>query len=201
MENMVRPESTARLTVTHRPTMFTYRDLKHERQKLCLNRFVPRRANESGKRAQVCSHLCVSQGFAGDVALHLRLVDGVDGHPHDAAADHNGPESVSPQRIWVKAKADGILKKTNIWPIWDNNDKRTVTLTQTPPVDPLGPHLPRSLSSRPSRPLPERWQPQNQPAWSPSVWRLSRSRLSGHPVTNITCVVSRSRSFHGNLKF
>lgn len=113
---MVRPENTARLTVTHRPTMFTYRDLKHERQKLCLNRFVPLRANESGKRAQVCSHLCVSQGFAGDVALHLRLVDGVDGHPHDAAADHNGPESVSPQRIWVKAKADGILKKQTFDP-------------------------------------------------------------------------------------
>lgn len=48
----------------------------------------------------------MSQGFAGDVALHLRLVDGVDGHPHHAAADYNGPESVSPQRIWVKAVAD-----------------------------------------------------------------------------------------------
>lgn len=56
MENMVRPENTARLTVTHRPTMFTYRDLKHERQKLCLNGFVPLRANESGNGRR-CAHI------------------------------------------------------------------------------------------------------------------------------------------------
>lgn len=104
---MVRPENTARLTVTHRPTMFTYRDLTHERHKLRFNGFAPTEGGREGHRARVCSHLCVAQGFAGDVALHLRLVDGVDGHPHDAAADHNGPEGVPPQRIWVKAKAEG----------------------------------------------------------------------------------------------
>lgn len=34
-----------------------------------------------------CSHLSVSQAFAGDVALHLGLVDRVDGHPHHAATN------------------------------------------------------------------------------------------------------------------
>lgn len=51
------------------------------------------------------SHLGVSQGFAGDVALHLGLVDGVYGHPHDAATDYDSPESVSLQRVRVKAKS------------------------------------------------------------------------------------------------
>lgn len=42
------------------------------------------------------------QGFAGNVALHLGLVDGVDGSPHHTATDYNGPESVSLQRVWIK---------------------------------------------------------------------------------------------------
>lgn len=89
------------------------------------------------QRAQVCSHLCVSQGFAGDVALHLRLVDGVDGHPHDAAAEYNGPESVSPQRIWVKAKADGMLKKqkhlTHLRQQWQKNCHTYSNASSRPP--------------------------------------------------------------------
>lgn len=48
------------------------------------------------------SHFGVSQGFAGDVALHLGLVNGVDGHPHDAATNGNSPEGMSLERIWVK---------------------------------------------------------------------------------------------------
>lgn len=34
MEYMVRPENTARLTVTHKPTMFTYKDLSDERRRV-----------------------------------------------------------------------------------------------------------------------------------------------------------------------
>lgn len=32
MEYMVRPENTARLTVNHKPTMFTYKDLQDEKR-------------------------------------------------------------------------------------------------------------------------------------------------------------------------
>lgn len=56
----------------------------------------------------------MSQGFAGDVALHLGLVNCVDGHPHDAATDHDSPESVTLQRIWVKTvtKVNKMSKNT-----------------------------------------------------------------------------------------
>lgn len=37
MENMVRPENTARLTVSHKPTMFTYRDLGDVKKKKDLS--------------------------------------------------------------------------------------------------------------------------------------------------------------------
>lgn len=49
------------------------------------------------------SHFGMSQGFAGDVALHLGLINGVDRHPHYAAANCDCPEGMSLERIWVKA--------------------------------------------------------------------------------------------------
>lgn len=52
----------------------------------------------------------MAQSFAGDVALHLGLIDGVNRHPHDASTNYNGPESMSLQRIWVKA----VVKKSTI---------------------------------------------------------------------------------------
>lgn len=101
----MRPENTARLTVSHRPTRLTYRDLRDREKTRGLGGGA---RGDTGPRAHSrrCerSHLGVSQGLAGDVALHLRLVDGVDRHPHDAAADHNGPEGVAPPRIWVETE-------------------------------------------------------------------------------------------------
>lgn len=71
---MVRPENTARLTVTHKPTMFTYKDLRDERRRVSAGTLAVTAVN-------VCivlqerSHLGMSQGFTGDVSLHLGLVD------------------------------------------------------------------------------------------------------------------------------
>lgn len=56
MENMVRPENTARLTVTHRPTMFTYRDLKPDRQKIPFNGFGPLSTSVSSNGRR-CAHI------------------------------------------------------------------------------------------------------------------------------------------------
>jgi len=66
---------------------------------------IRKRANKApcAFALQERSHLGVSQGFAGDVALHLRLVDGVDRRPHDAAAEHDGPEGVALQGVRVEA--------------------------------------------------------------------------------------------------
>lgn len=104
MENMARPENIARLTVSHRPTMFTYKDLKYERG--------PVSAWKTHSQMTYClhSHLSMAQGFAGDVALHLGLVYRVDRRPHHAAADYNGPERMSLQGIRVKT---GI--KVQMW--------------------------------------------------------------------------------------
>lgn len=72
---MVRPENTARLTVTSKPIMFRYNDLIDDRRLLsvwlwvCVTICVEQQEN---------SHFGMSQGFAGDEALHLGLVDGVD---------------------------------------------------------------------------------------------------------------------------
>lgn len=56
MENMVRPENMARLTVTHRPTMFTYRDLKARRQKVGFNGSAPPGVSVSS-RGRWCAHI------------------------------------------------------------------------------------------------------------------------------------------------
>lgn len=110
----MRPENTARLTVSHRPIMFTYNDLREERHSFirpidisCLDH------NFNSMMILYCrqkhSHLGMDYGFAGDIALHLGLVDGVDGCPHHTATNHNGPESVTLQRIWIKAGVKGEL--------------------------------------------------------------------------------------------
>lgn len=52
----------------------------------------------------------VSDALAGDVPLNLGLVDAVDAGPDEGPADAYGPESVSPQRVWVKAS--GTIKDT-----------------------------------------------------------------------------------------
>lgn len=73
MEYMVRPENTARLTVTSKPIMFRYKDLIDDIRFLsmlvCVRICIEVQEN---------SHFGMSQGFAGDEALHLGLVDGVD---------------------------------------------------------------------------------------------------------------------------
>lgn len=48
------------------------------------------------------SHFGMSQGFAGDITLHLGLVDCVDCRPHYATANYYAPESMSFQGIWIK---------------------------------------------------------------------------------------------------
>lgn len=45
----------------------------------------------------------VSDALAGDVPLNLGLVDPIDAGPDEGPTDAYGPESVSPQRVWVKA--------------------------------------------------------------------------------------------------
>lgn len=75
MENMVRPENTARLTVTHKPTMFTYKDLRDVERLVSARSFAHSLYLNVCIALQVHSHLGMSQGFAGYVALHLGLVD------------------------------------------------------------------------------------------------------------------------------
>lgn len=45
----------------------------------------------------------VGDALAGDVPLNLGLVDPVDTGPDEGPTNAYGPESVSPQRVWVKA--------------------------------------------------------------------------------------------------
>lgn len=45
----------------------------------------------------------MGHGATGDVALDLRLVDGVDGRPHETAPHHYGPEGVALGWVWVEA--------------------------------------------------------------------------------------------------
>lgn len=52
----------------------------------------------------------MSDAFTGDVPLNLSLVDPIDTGPDEGPTDTNGPESVSPQRVWVKAS--GTIKNT-----------------------------------------------------------------------------------------
>lgn len=75
MEYMVRPENTARLTVTSKPIMFRYKDLIDDRGFLSVWVWVCVRICIE---VQENLHFGMSQGFAGDEALHLGLVDGVD---------------------------------------------------------------------------------------------------------------------------
>lgn len=51
----------------------------------------------------------MSDALTGDVPLNLGLVDPIDTGPDEGPTDTNGPESVSPQRVWVKAS--GTIKK------------------------------------------------------------------------------------------
>lgn len=53
----------------------------------------------------------MSDALTGDVPLNLGLVDPIDTGPDEGPTDTNGPESVSPQRVWVKAS--GTIKKTS----------------------------------------------------------------------------------------
>lgn len=52
----------------------------------------------------------LSDALAGDVPLNLGLVDPIDAGPDEGPADAYGPESVSPQRVWVKA--NGTIRNT-----------------------------------------------------------------------------------------
>lgn len=45
----------------------------------------------------------VGDALAGDVPLNLGLVDPIDTGPDEGPTNAYGPESVSPQRVWVKA--------------------------------------------------------------------------------------------------
>lgn len=45
----------------------------------------------------------MSEALAGDVSLNLGLVDPIDTDPDECPSDGYGPESVSPQRVCVKA--------------------------------------------------------------------------------------------------
>lgn len=109
MENMVRPENIARLTVTHKPTMFRYKDLMDNNKRL-----LSVRGWRISAELRECSHFGMTQGFAGDVALHLGLINGIDWHPHYAATHCNCPESVSLKRIRVKTVAKIGKKYHNI---------------------------------------------------------------------------------------
>lgn len=51
----------------------------------------------------------MSDALTGDVPLNLGLVDPIDTGPDEGPTDTYGPESVSPQRVWVKAS--GTFKK------------------------------------------------------------------------------------------
>lgn len=109
MENMVRPENIARLTVNHKPTIFRYKDLMDNNKRL-----LSVRGWRISAELQEYSQFCMTQGFAGDVALHLGLINGIDWHPHYAATHCNCPEGVSLKRIWVKTVVNIGKKYHNI---------------------------------------------------------------------------------------
>lgn len=64
----------------------------------------------------------MSDALTGDVPLNLGLVDPIDTGPDEGPTDTNGPESVSPQRVWVKAS--GTIKKTS-WDIHTHTDSKS----------------------------------------------------------------------------
>lgn len=47
----------------------------------------------------------LTDALTGDVPLNLGLVDPIDTGPHKGPTNADGPESVSPQWVWVKAGA------------------------------------------------------------------------------------------------
>lgn len=47
----------------------------------------------------------LTDALTGDVPLNLGLVDPIDTGPHKGPTNAYGPESVSPQWVWVKAGA------------------------------------------------------------------------------------------------
>lgn len=55
----------------------------------------------------------MSDAPTGDVPLNLGLVDPIDAGPDEGPTDTYGPESVSPQRVWVKA-SDTIRNSVDI---------------------------------------------------------------------------------------
>lgn len=81
--------------------MFRYKDLKEEEEPVAHEALLTTSTNLSFT-LQIYSHLCMSQGFTGDVALHLGLINGIDRHPHQTAPYCNSPESMSFERIGVK---------------------------------------------------------------------------------------------------
>lgn len=54
----------------------------------------------------------MGDALTGDVSLDLGLVDPIDAGPDGGPADTYGPESVSPQRVWVKASGTIGHKET-----------------------------------------------------------------------------------------